>query len=684
MKIILSTLFPFFLFAQWVQTSGPEGGHVGALYLDGSNLFAGTYNGGVFRSSNNGNNWSESNTGIQYTSIEDINKSGSYLLATGTIGIYRSTDNGNTWTSATGLPSANGVRRLAVDGSTVYAATSGKGIYKSTDNGATWTSSSSGLPNSFSYTYCGDVLVNGSTVLCTATDNSNAGVFRSTNGGTSWTSTNSSIMGFSAANVLRLDGVNIFVADESVWKSSDGGMNWSAAGTGIPSNAGISDILVDGSNVFAAGKFLYRSTNNGINWSIADSVTIRNTTLRLLKLGTNLYLGTAGRGVYSSSDNGSSWISKNVGLRAKRNSHLLYSGVNIFAVGSGLFKTSDAGVMWTNSDQGLEKMTGDASIFQKVNNILFLGADKIYRSTDNGLSWSPPVSGNPAFGVTSIAGTSNVLFAAANSLHKSTDQGLNWNQVTTVWFPYCLVNTGGAILAGTNNGIFRSTNEGTSWNAATGLPSFTGIRLFAVVGTTIFAAKDLSAGIYKSTDDGASWTALGSIPGVTNSASYFLVNGSNLFATFENQGIYVTQNLGTSWTKISTGLPQSFFYSLAADNTDLFAGTEGNSVWRRPLTQVTDVNEASEIVPAEFSLSQNYPNPFNPSTTINWQSPISSHQTLKVYDVLGNEVTTLVDEFRPAGKFEASFEAKELASGIYFYKLQSANFYEVRKMILIR
>ena len=88
--------------------------------------------------------------------------------------------------------------------------------------------------------------------------------------------------------------------------------------------------------------------------------------------------------------------------------------------------------------------------------------------------------------------------------------------------------------------------------------------------------------------------------------------------------------------------------------------------------------------PVEYSLKQNYPNPFNPSTKISWQSPINSYQTIKVYDVLGNEVATLVDEYKPAGSFEVVFDAKGLGSGLYFYKLQSGNYIETKKMILLK
>ena len=88
--------------------------------------------------------------------------------------------------------------------------------------------------------------------------------------------------------------------------------------------------------------------------------------------------------------------------------------------------------------------------------------------------------------------------------------------------------------------------------------------------------------------------------------------------------------------------------------------------------------------PLVFELSQNYPNPFNPGTRISWQSPVDSWQTLKVFDVLGNEIVTLVDEYKTAGSYQVSFDASYLSSGIYFYKLISGNFSETKKMLLIR
>ncbi len=101
--------------------------------------------------------------------------------------------------------------------------------------------------------------------------------------------------------------------------------------------------------------------------------------------------------------------------------------------------------------------------------------------------------------------------------------------------------------------------------------------------------------------------------------------------------------------------------------------------------EVTDVNEEqSSSVPTGFALIQNYPNPFNPSTVISYQLPFGSHTTLKVYNVLGKEIVTLVDEEKPAGIYEVEFNAKGLSSGVYFYKLQAGNSVETKKMILLR
>ena len=100
------------------------------------------------------------------------------------------------------------------------------------------------------------------------------------------------------------------------------------------------------------------------------------------------------------------------------------------------------------------------------------------------------------------------------------------------------------------------------------------------------------------------------------------------------------------------------------------------------MDMVSDVE--NEFQPLVFQLEQNYPNPFNPSTKISYSIPQQGNVTLKVYDLLGNEVATFVNEEREAGSYEIEFNAINLSSGIYFYKLSAGSFVETKKMILLR
>uniref|UniRef100_A0A7V2ZIV1 T9SS type A sorting domain-containing protein n=1 Tax=Ignavibacterium album TaxID=591197 RepID=A0A7V2ZIV1_9BACT len=119
--------------------------------------------------------------------------------------------------------------------------------------------------------------------------------------------------------------------------------------------------------------------------------------------------------------------------------------------------------------------------------------------------------------------------------------------------------------------------------------------------------------------------------------------------------------------------------AISVTATDFLGNTSGFA----RINIITDV-ENEEQIPKEFSLSQNYPNPFNPTTKISWQSPVGSRQTLKIYDVIGNEVATLVDEYRDAGRYEVEFDASGLSSGVYFYKLTLGSFTETKKMLILK
>ncbi|NOZ56376.1 MAG: T9SS type A sorting domain-containing protein [Calditrichaeota bacterium] len=131
-------------------------------------------------------------------------------------------------------------------------------------------------------------------------------------------------------------------------------------------------------------------------------------------------------------------------------------------------------------------------------------------------------------------------------------------------------------------------------------------------------------------------------------------------------------------TSVDTGVV--YYYAVTA--TD-FAGNESEMSPETSLL-VSSVAEAKGSIPTQFSLGQNYPNPFNPTTTISYALPKAAHVTLAVYNAAGQKVATLVDSDMPAGQYTATWDARDMASGVYFYKIQAGQYSATRKMVLMR
>ena len=151
---------------------------------------------------------------------------------------------------------------------------------------------------------------------------------------------------------------------------------------------------------------------------------------------------------------------------------------------------------------------------------------------------------------------------------------------------------------------------------------------------------------------------------------------------------------GESWGDINEGLPEAvmvYNLSIVPSNRTIRIASHGNGVYERKLLPIqTDVENEGEN-PIRFQLEQNYPNPFNPTTTLKYSIPVGdayyaspTNVTLKIYDVLGREVATLVNKEQQPGSYEVIFDASGLTSGVYYYKLTAGSFVETKKMILIK
>ncbi|MFH1196634.1 MAG: T9SS type A sorting domain-containing protein [bacterium] len=114
------------------------------------------------------------------------------------------------------------------------------------------------------------------------------------------------------------------------------------------------------------------------------------------------------------------------------------------------------------------------------------------------------------------------------------------------------------------------------------------------------------------------------------------------------------------------------------EQTGEFFGTD---LWTRT---TTGVEGNIETAVNGFYLSQNYPNPFNPNTVISWQMAVGSNVELKIYDILGNEITTLIDEFKSPGEYKINFDASSLSAGVYYYRLITSASQTTRKMVLLK
>jgi hypothetical protein len=199
---------------------------------------------------------------------------------------------------------------------------------------------------------------------------------------------------------------------------------------------------------------------------------------------------------------------------------------------------------------------------------------------------------------------------------------------------------------------------------------------------------------------GKSWSALSTGLPQNSMVTALATSGTNLFAGIYEKGVFLSTNNGITWSEVNTGLSgligyqMPFVYALAVSGTNLFAVING-VVWQRPLSEmITSVQPISEDRPARFGLDQNYPNPFNPTTTI--QFTIVSAQSgsasggnrqltiVKVFDVLGREVATLVNEVKEPGTYTVQFSGSGLASGLYFYRLSAGQYVECRKMVVMK
>ena len=368
----------------------------------------------------------------------------------------------------------------------------------------------------------------------------------------------------------------------------------------------------------------------------------------------------------------------------------------------GLVRSTNNGSAWVNVGGGLP--FGDIrAVFSLTsypfNALAGMINGRISQSTNYGSNWTGfPVESVQLPALAHV----NAIVMRNSEFWAGTDRGIyllpQFYPLST-WIPYhdglasgeftvvrTLLEKAGDVFAGTNSGVYKLV--GSTWVPKnTGL-SNTNVTALKSSGEYLIAGtrQGSPGGVYISTDNGDTWTLSHSDPWVTS----ILTIGSSIFVGSFGDGVWRSTNLGGAWEQINTGFAGAAYYvmSLHANSQFIFAGTNNANIWRRPLSQVTDAKEDAHLQPVAFSLGQNYPNPFNPTTTIQFSIPPgveTLHATsLRVYDLLGREVATLVNEVKEPGTYTVRLNATGLASGVYFYRLSTANFVQTRKLMLLR
>ena len=207
----------------------------------------------------------------------------------------------------------------------------------------------------------------------------------------------------------------------------------------------------------------------------------------------------------------------------------------------------------------------------------------------------------------------------------------------------------------------------------------------------IVGRDDNGAVILKTTNSGQTWSAISPTDVLSLNCIYFANSdvgwtcGSIVFEEEERGAILYTENGGENWEvqHIEDSLSILYDIDFVDDKTGWVVGTDG-ILLKTTTGGVTDIiNERNSII-KDFALEQNYPNPFNPSTRISYIIPEIGHVKISLYNSLGEAISELVNENKNPGKYYVDFNAGDLSSGVYYYRLESGSYRETKKMILLR
>lgn len=679
---ILSTLvlFPALLSAQpaweWVNPA-PQGKTIlDAVYLGGNVLACGE--GGLFMiSRDKGITWETrdlSNT-LNFNALAFTDTLNGILVGDNGI-IYKTTDGGLTFGEIVSGVSDDLYSVSHINGSHFSAIGSNGTVLKSSDGGSSWSRTViQGAPTVNSLAIINqDIWVAGG---------ENGKIFRTVNSGADWVEVYS-IAGKQISDLQLKDGF-LYAAGYlgTMLRSSDNGVTWSLIQP--PGTNWLKDIRpASGSLLYASGLngFVAVSENGGDTWTASAALTT-NTIQRSVLLENNeiLFLGDKGL-VLSSTDSAKSFSIRSSAITENLNSVRFISLDTGWIVGDRglIMKTIDGGETWVKQNSGTTKAINEIFSYNGIQVWAVGNSGTFILSNDGGENWVPGQLSTIAWEnlytiyierfFSRIGGQGGAFYEAFN----------NWGQtwvrksigITEDFRAFGYGDTRVGFLAGDGGRLFRiyrywqsTIYEDISVASAFDLRGmhFTDAKYGWIVGKYGVVFRTVNGGHF-------SQVALLNIPYLN--AVQFL--DRNLGYTAGSNGkVFKSTNGGDNWFELPTNVNNTFTRVFFKDaNNGWVLGAHGAILRTRTGGGVTSVDDPEQIQPSDFVLVNNFPNPFNPGTRISYSLPAAGHVSLRIYDILGREITELVSGVMEAGINSVAFNTAEfnLPSGTYIYSLR--------------
>jgi len=588
---------------EWQRTTGPNGVCIGDIVSTSPDSVLVSSGQGIFLSTDNGVNWNAANDGLATARVSALARADDGMIYAGTYDgdVYRSTNGGGVWEARGTVVSGTQVNCIgfAANGD-LFAGTLWDGVYRSDDGGLNWVDASTGLPESWIYAIA--TSPTGTTFL-----GNDSGVYRMPDGATEWTAVNADPANYEITGFAFNSAGDVYVSlvINGVIYSTDEGDTWNDIGDGLESSAWSIAINSDDDIFVGSGESIYFRAHDAAEWIMLDTYAGYGQ-IDGLHIQTDddifasrmaLHAKNAdsdntfpwGCSLLRSIDNGVSWETFNKGLGYVSCTCMdVYDDLIIAGTFDyGMFRSTDDGANWEEANEGLGgAVVSDVERLDNGDILATMEGRGLYRSTDAGLSWNHNDIG-PPYGSTleymERLNDDTILVTAYGGIFRSTNGGANWDYFNNGIPEYAMFNDieitdAGVIFASTGGiGIYRSLDYGVTWEEANNGLTDMEVRTLASNKSGDVYAGTYYDGLFKSTDDGASWVHLATTPisrvdklAIRHSSGYMYISAYGLDA------IYKSTDKGQTWfTETNGEVPETASDFSFNEDGELYAARYG-------------------------------------------------------------------------------------------------------------